>query len=223
MLKTVTAGVSIKRFPDVKFVDPNLAFVDDDVKISAGTIIEPFVILKGKTRIGKNCLILAGTTIDNTIIGDNCEIGRYNIKDSELQNNIKVGKFSEIVRSTIGDESTAVHHCYLGDTTIGKGVNIGSNTIIANFDGVNKKKTVIEDGAFIGVKTCLIAPVRIGKEAIIAAGSVITQNVPAHALAITRPDLIIKKGFWKKEGKIWRRMKRENFWQKIWKIWKRIK
>lgn len=145
----------------VTFIDPATAYIDEDVNIDKDTIIYPSVIIEGEVRIGKNCRIGPFARIrGNTKIADNCI----------------VGNFVEIVRSDIASNTKVKHHAYLGDAVVGKNVNIGAGTITANYDGKNKHKTIIKDSAFIGIGARLIAPIKIGKGAIVGAGSVVTKN-----------------------------------------------
>jgi len=145
----------------VGIIDPSTTHIYNDVTIDQDTIIYPFTVIESNVKIGKKCKIGPFARIrPDTTIGDGVEIGN----------------FAEIVRSTIGAGTVIKHHCYLGDSHIGKSVNIGAGAITANYEGGKKNKTKIEDGAFIGSGTILIAPVTIGKGAITAAGSVVTKN-----------------------------------------------
>lgn len=191
------AGVSIE--------DPDTTYIEQDVTIGPDTVISPGVILEGRTTIGSRCRIHAGVRLTNVTVADDVTIlDRSIITDSSVAlgaaigpfahirpNTVigeyaKVGNFVELKKTTLGRKSKANHLAYLGDATIGEGVNVGAGTITCNYDGTNKFKTVLEDGVFIGSDTQLIAPVRIGKGAYVAAGSSITEDVPADALAIAR-------------------------------------
>lgn len=184
---------------------PETVNIDADVVIDADAEIEAGVSLRGKThigggaRIGQGSILVdtivgAGTEIlpysvaTKTVIGANCRIGPFaHLRpDSELGNDVHVGNFVETKKTKIGRGSKANHLSYLGDTVIGERVNVGAGTITCNYNGFEKQQTIIEDGAFIGSDTQLVAPVRVGQNAIVAAGATITQEVPAGALAITR-------------------------------------
>jgi bifunctional UDP-N-acetylglucosamine pyrophosphorylase / glucosamine-1-phosphate N-acetyltransferase len=189
----------------VTLVDPAATYIDPDVEIGADTVIHPGVIIEGRTRIGAACEIYAHVTITNTEIGDNVIIKSFSvITDSRIDagaqlgpfahlrpetvvcEGAKIGNFVELKKTTLGPHSKASHLSYLGNATIGTNVNVGAGTITCNYDGEHKYETVIEDGAFIGSDSQLIAPVRVGKGAYVAAGSSITQDVPAGALGIAR-------------------------------------
>ncbi len=189
----------------VSFVNPKSVIIDPDVSIGVDTIIYPNVIIEGKSVIGSNCNIYPNTRIidstigDNVIIKDSSVIESSNIKDramigpfahlrpgSIIGISAKIGNFVEIKKSVIGDGTKASHLSYLGDAEIGENVNIGAGTITCNYDGVTKYKTVIEEEAFIGSDTQLVAPVKVGKGAYVGAGSTITKDVPPRALAISR-------------------------------------
>lgn len=202
----MAAGVSIYR--------PETCVIDPDVEIGADTILEPFVQLLGRTRIGSDCrirsfsvisdsqiadnvLIRPGCIIDQSSIASEAQLGPYShIRPrSEIGEGAHVGNFVETKKTRLGRGSKANHLTYLGDSEIGEGVNVGAGTITCNYDGVNKHVTVIEDGAFIGSDSTLVAPVRIGKGAYVAAGSTITDAVPADALALGRTRQTTKEGW----------------------------
>ncbi len=188
----------------VTIIDPNSTFIDKDVKVKQDSIILPYTIIEGSTIIGKNCNIGPYSRISNSQIGDNviidssrvneakignqCTIGPYAYlrPQAELHDNVKVGDFAEIKKSIIGENSKVPHLSYVGDTIIGKGVNIGAGTITCNYDGKNKHQTIIEDQAFIGSNTNLVAPVRVGENATVGAGSTISHDVPPDTLAVER-------------------------------------
>ncbi|GFP24855.1 bifunctional UDP-N-acetylglucosamine pyrophosphorylase / Glucosamine-1-phosphate N-acetyltransferase [Candidatus Hakubella thermalkaliphila] len=190
----------------VTFVNPQDSYVDESVTIGQDTVIFPSTYLKGRTEIGRNCLIGPSTWIVDSTIGQDSEVLFSVVRESTihsgarigpfshirsgtlLKEKVKVGAFCEVKKSTVDTGSKIPHLSYVGDTEMGKNVNIGAGTITCNYDGVNKHKTVIEDDAFIGSNTMLIAPVRVGKNATTAAGSVITKDVPDHALAIERTE-----------------------------------
>jgi bifunctional UDP-N-acetylglucosamine pyrophosphorylase / glucosamine-1-phosphate N-acetyltransferase len=196
---------------------PQTCVIDSDVEIGADTVIEPFVQLRGKTRIGSDCRIRSYSVITNTEIGDgvlvlpgcvmddsriarSATVGPYSRlrPGSDIGEGAHLGNFVETKKIKLGKGSKANHLTYLGDTEIGEGVNVGAGTITCNYDGVHKHKTVIEDGVFIGSDSTLVAPVRIGKGAYIAAASCITEDVPADSLALGRARQTVKEG-WARE------------------------
>ncbi len=186
--------------------NPDSCYIESSVAIARDVIIEPSCFIKGKTRIGKNstvgpfCQITdteigEGTRINASVIlgseiGNNNNIGPYSyIRPGTMTgNNVKIGAFCEIKKSDIARGSKVPHLSYVGDTEIGSGVNIGASSVTVNYDGFKKSRTIIEDDVFIGSDTMLIAPVKIGKGAIVAAGSVIYQDVPSNYLAIERGE-----------------------------------
>ena len=186
-------------------LDAATTFIDEGVEIGRGTILHPGVTLEGRTRIGANCRVrswvrIADSTIgDDVLVNDSCLIVESIVADggrigpfahlrpgSHLKGGCHVGNFVELKKTTLGEGSKANHLAYLGDSTIGAGVNIGAGTITCNYDGVHKHHTTIGDGAFIGSDAQLIAPVTIGAGAYVAAGSSITDDVPPGALGIAR-------------------------------------
>jgi bifunctional UDP-N-acetylglucosamine pyrophosphorylase/glucosamine-1-phosphate N-acetyltransferase len=196
---------------------PQTCVIDSEVEIGADTVIEPFVQLLGKTKIGCDCRIRSYSVINNTAIGNgvvvlpgcvmdesriahNAIIGPYSRlrPGSDIGEEAHLGNFVETKKIKLGKGSKANHLTYLGDTEIGEGVNVGAGTITCNYDGVHKHKTVIEDGVFIGSDSTLVAPVRIGKGAYIAAASCITEDVPADSLALGRARQTVKEG-WARE------------------------
>ena len=164
--------------------DASSTYIYDDVKIGTDTVIHPNTTIKG-----------------NVIIGDNCEIGpnAFIREGCIIANNVKVGNCVEIKKTIIGEGSKVPHLTYLGDCIVGKNCNIGCGTITCNYDGKNKHQTVIGDNAFIGSNVSLVAPVTIGKNVTIAAGSTITEDVPDDTLAIARERQINKDGYYKKK------------------------
>ncbi|MCU1382767.1 MAG: UDP-N-acetylglucosamine diphosphorylase/glucosamine-phosphate N-acetyltransferase [Acidobacteria bacterium] len=188
----------------VTIEDPATAYVDTGVTVGADTILHPGVSLEGRTIIGRGCEIHSGARICDAHIGDrvivlnHCVIMNATVADdacigpfahlraeSDVRANARVGNFVELKKTVLGAGSKANHLAYLGDATIGEKVNIGAGTITCNYDGVSKSQTVIEDGAFVGSDSQLIAPVTIGKGAYVGSGSTIRENVPAGALAVS--------------------------------------
>jgi bifunctional UDP-N-acetylglucosamine pyrophosphorylase/glucosamine-1-phosphate N-acetyltransferase len=191
------AGVNINR--------PETCVIDPGVEVAAGTVIEPYVQLLGRTRIGGNCRIRSFSVIENCTLGNgvlirqSCVLEDSTIADgaqigpfahlrpgSEIGENAHVGNFVETKKARLGKGAKANHLTYLGDAEIGEDANIGAGTITCNYDGVNKHKTTIGKGAFIGSDSTLVAPVTVGDGAYVGAGSCITKDVPADALAVSR-------------------------------------
>ena len=188
----------------VTIMDPNTTYIDEQVIVAKDTIIYPFTWLEGDTVIGSNCEIGPNTRIQNTVIAESVKISFSYAHDCEIANNVtvgpyvhlrpdtklcdnaKVGNFVEVKNSVVGVGSKIPHLSYIGDTDMGSGVNIGSGTITVNYDGKHKHRTTIEDEAFVGCNSNLVAPVVIGKSAYVAAGSTITKNVPGSALGVAR-------------------------------------
>ncbi|HOJ77239.1 MAG TPA: bifunctional UDP-N-acetylglucosamine diphosphorylase/glucosamine-1-phosphate N-acetyltransferase GlmU [Bacillota bacterium] len=188
----------------VTIVDPKFTYIDPEVTIGRDTIILPGTFINGKTTIGENCVIGPHTRIVNSVIGAGTEIQFSQIIEAQIgidnsigpfayirpgtisEANVKFGDFVEIKNCSIGAGSKVPHLTYLGDTELGKDVNIGAGTITCNYDGVNKHKTIIKDNSFIGSNSNLVAPVTIGSNVTIAAGSTITKDVPDGSLGIAR-------------------------------------
>jgi bifunctional UDP-N-acetylglucosamine pyrophosphorylase/glucosamine-1-phosphate N-acetyltransferase len=198
----------------VTLEDPATTYVGADVTVGPDTIIRPGVTLEGATRIGAGCEIHSGVRMGDSDVGDGvtildfCLINGARIAagarigpfahlrpQSDVREGAHVGNFVELKKTVLGAGSKANHLAYLGDATIGERVNVGAGTITCNYDGSRKNPTVIEDGAFIGSDTQLIAPVRIGKDAYVAAGSSITKDVPPGALGIARGSQVNKEGW----------------------------
>jgi bifunctional UDP-N-acetylglucosamine pyrophosphorylase/glucosamine-1-phosphate N-acetyltransferase len=179
----------------VTIVDPNSTFLDATVTVGEDTVIEPFTILKGQTAIGSECRIGPHVYIEDAKIGDRSDCGPF-VKirpGTEVAEDVHIGSFAEIVRTKIGRRTKVPHVSYLGDTILGEDANIGAGTITANFDGSNKNRTQIGDGAFVGVDTMLVAPVKLGKGARTGAGSVVTKDVPDGATAVGVPARVIRR------------------------------
>ena len=202
----VASGVTVR--------DPQTTYVDEDVEVGEGTILYPGVILESGSVIGAGCtihphvritrcrlaenvVVLDGSILEDSTVGAGASIGPHARlrPGSEIGPGAKVGNFVETKATRLGAGSKANHLSYLGDAEIGKNVNIGAGTITCNYDGAHKHRTVIEDGAFIGSNVALVAPVRIGAGAYVGAGSTITEDVPAGALAIGRGAQVIKEGW----------------------------
>jgi bifunctional UDP-N-acetylglucosamine pyrophosphorylase/glucosamine-1-phosphate N-acetyltransferase len=193
---------------------PATTWVDLEVRIGRGTVIYPSVVIEGRTTIGAQCRIypfvhlvdtrlgdrvkvLSSTMIERSRIEDDAQVGPFTHfrPNTVIRAKAKVGNFVEMKNTVFGERSKAGHLSYLGDTIVEEGVNIGAGTITCNYDGFKKSQTVIERGAFIGSGTQLVAPVRIGRRAYIGAGSVITKDVSAEALAVARGRQVEKPGW----------------------------
>ena len=197
----------------VTIVDPALTYIDVGVRIGAESVIHPLTFLEGDTRIGTGCQVGPSTRIVDSTVGDGARVESSVVKGSRigreatvgpythirpgtvLAARAKAGSFVEIKGSTVGEGSKVPHLSYVGDTTIGKGVNIGAATVTVNYDGYAKHPTVIEDDVRIGSDTMLVAPVRVGKGAVTGAGSVITKDVPPGALAVERSEQRVVQGY----------------------------
>jgi len=204
--KLIDAGVTIYR--------PETCVIDASVQVAAGTVIEPFVQLLGNTRVGAECFIRSYTVIENCTIGDkvlirqSCILSDSTVKDgakigpfahlrpeSEIGEDAHVGNFVETKKAKLGKGAKANHLTYLGDAEVGAGSNIGAGVITCNYDGVNKHRTRIGEKSFVGSDSTLVAPVEIGDGAYVGAGSCITKNVPAGALAVGRSRQVTKEGW----------------------------
>ena len=188
----------------VTIIDPASTFVDTDVEIGMDTVLYPYTWLSGKTKIGENSVIGPNVMVEDSVIGndvqmkfvyahectvkDGVTVGPYvHLRpDTVIENHVKIGNFIEVKNSTVGEGSKLPHLSYIGDTDMGARVNIGCGTIMVNYDGQHKHRTTIEDDAFIGCNSNLVAPVTIGRGAFVAAGSTITKDVPDDALGVAR-------------------------------------
>jgi bifunctional UDP-N-acetylglucosamine pyrophosphorylase / glucosamine-1-phosphate N-acetyltransferase len=181
----------------VTMIDPSTTYIGPDVQIGAGTILYPNTVIEGTVSIGKNCVI-ESSYVRDAVIGDNVTIGPFaHIRNQTvIGNNVRIGNFVEVKKSVLQDGVKAAHLTYLGDSEIGKHVNIGCGTITVNYDGKLKHKTIIEANAFIGSNVNLIAPITIGEGAVVAAGSTVTDDVPANSLAIARERQTTKVGYY---------------------------
>ncbi len=184
----------------VTLLAPETVFLSNDTKYGKNVIINPYVVIGKKTKIGDNVEILPFTHIENAILESNVSVGPFSRirPGSFLDKGSKIGNFVEIKKSKIGKNSRINHLSYVGDAILGKNVNIGAGTITCNYDGKNKNKTKILDGAFIGSNTSLVAPIKIGKNAITGAGSALTKNVKDKALSLTRSNQIEIKNYKRK-------------------------
>ncbi|MFO8079852.1 MAG: bifunctional UDP-N-acetylglucosamine diphosphorylase/glucosamine-1-phosphate N-acetyltransferase GlmU [Armatimonadota bacterium] len=197
--ETMLAGVTL--------IDPPSTFIDAGVTIGRDTVIGPGCHLQGETSVGSGCelrgqvtlrsatlgndvLVRHHTVIEHSAVGDGAQLGPFSLVrgNSEVGRECKVGSSAEMNRSRLGDGSKMQHFSYIGDTTVGEGVNVGAGAITCNYDGIDKHHTEIEDGAFVGSDVILIAPITVGKDAYTAAGSVLTKDVPPGSLAIERGD-----------------------------------
>jgi len=179
----------------VKMIGPETIFFSKDTKIGKNVTIEPYVVIGPKVKISNNVIIKSFSHLEACKIENKVEIGPYaRIRPKTiLKEGSKVGNFVEIKKSTVGKKSKINHLSYVGDTEVGKLVNIGAGTITCNYDGLNKNKTKIKDKVFIGSNSSLVAPITLNKESIVGAGSVITRNVSKKSLALTRsPQLEVK-------------------------------
>ena len=179
----------------VTITDPASTFIDGAVRIGQDTVIEPFTHIKGQTVIGESCRIGPHVHIEDARIGDRSDCGPF-VKirpGTVVDQDVHIGSFAELVRTTVGRGSKVPHVSYLGDTAVGEDVNVGAGTITANFNGEVKNKTQIGDGAFVGVDTMLVAPVKLGKGSRTGAGSVVTKDVPDGATAVGVPARVIRR------------------------------
>ncbi|WP_214743103.1 MULTISPECIES: bifunctional UDP-N-acetylglucosamine diphosphorylase/glucosamine-1-phosphate N-acetyltransferase GlmU [unclassified Exiguobacterium] len=200
----------------VTFMDPASTYISPDVVIGSDTIIYPGTVILGKTIIGSECVVGPNSDIRNSVIEDHAVVRQSVVTDSKIGEaaqvgpfahlrqqavlgaNTRIGNFVEIKKSSFGDGAKASHLSYIGDASIGERVNLGCGSITVNYDGKNKFETVVEDDAFVGCNVNLIAPVKVGKGAIVAAGSTITNDVPEEALAIARERQTNKEGYTKR-------------------------
>ena len=195
----------------VTVVDPASTYVEVGVEVGCDTVLEPFTVLRGRTRIGEGCRVGPFADIRDSVVGDGARVEGSWLDGAELgagsdcgpytklrpgtqvAEAVHIGSFAELVRTRVGRGSRVPHVSYLGDATVGENVNIGAGTITANYDGVGKNPTVIEDEAFIGVDTMLRAPVRVGRGARTGAGAVVTRDVPPGTTAVGMPARMLKR------------------------------
>jgi bifunctional UDP-N-acetylglucosamine pyrophosphorylase/glucosamine-1-phosphate N-acetyltransferase len=206
----------------VSLIDPDSAFIDEGVEIGRDTQIGPMVSLFGASRLGEGVRVGQGSVIADSIIADGTEVRPYSVLEgarvgercvlgpfcrlrpgTELADSVHIGNFVETKKATIGKASKANHLSYLGDAKIGAGVNVGAGTITCNYDGVSKHLTVLEDNVFVGSDTQLVAPVTVGEGSLIAAGTTVTEDVPAMSLVLSRSPQVTKEGWvLKRKGEI---------------------
>ena len=181
----------------VTLVAPETIFLSSNIRFGKNVVINPYVVIGPKVKIGNNVEILPFTHIENATIETNVKVGPFSrIRPGAiLSKGSRVGNFVEIKNSRVGARSKINHLSYVGDTTIGKSVNIGAGTITCNYDGKRKNRTKIQDQVFIGSNSSLVAPVTIGKNSVVGAGSVITKNVRKKSLALTRSKQVEKKNY----------------------------
>ncbi len=190
---------------------PDGICIEENVKIGKGTLILPNTVIMGETEIGKNCVIGPNSYICDTVIGDNTKLNNTQSFNSEIgsgvtagpfvhirpnckiADNVHIGNFVEVKNSTVDEGSKLPHLLYVGDSDVGKYVNFGCGCVTVNYDGRNKSRTTVKNGAFIGCNTNLVAPVTVGENAFTAAGSTITEDVPDNALAVARNRQTVKK------------------------------
>ena len=208
----------------VTFLDIDTVFIDDGVKIGEGTVIEPCVQIRGKTEIGAHCLIGQNSRIENSILSDEVKVLSSVVLESRIGSgtnvgpfaylrpnsvvgrDCKIGDFVEVKNSTLGDGTKASHLTYIGDSDLGNDINLGCGVVFVNYDGTNKYRSTIEDGAFIGCNTNLVSPVNVGKGAYIAAGTTVTKDVPEDALCVGRARQKVIEG-WAEERGLYRKNK----------------
>ena len=184
----------------VKMIGPDTIYFSKDTKIGKNVIIEPYAVIGSKVKIGNNVIIKSFSHLENCKIENKVEIGPYaRIRPgTTLKEGSKIGNFVEIKKSTLGKKSKVNHLTYIGDTSIGKSVNVGAGTITCNYDGIKKNKTRIKDNVFIGSNSSLVAPITLAENSIVGAGSVITRNVSKKSLALTRSQQLEVKNYKRK-------------------------
>ena len=185
----------------VKMMGPETIFFSKDTKIGKNVTIEPYVVFGLKVKIGNNVTIKSFSHLENCKVENKVDIGPYaRVRPGTiLKEGSKVGNFVEIKKSIIGKKSKINHLSYIGDSNIGKSVNIGAGTITCNYDGIKKSKTIIKDNVFVGSNSSLVAPVSLAENSVIGAGSVITKNVKKKSLALTRAKQIEVKNYKRKK------------------------
>ena len=184
----------------VTLKSPETVFLSNDTKYGKNVVISQYVVIGKKTKIGNNVEILPFTHIENATLEDNVNVGPFSRvrPGSFLSQGSRVGNFVEVKKSKIGKNTKINHLSYVGDAVVGKNVNIGAGTITCNYDGRKKNKTKILDGAFIGSNSALIAPIKIGKNSVVGAGSALTKNVKNKSLSLTRSNQVEIKNYKRK-------------------------
>lgn len=200
----------------VTLVDPAAIYIEADVQIGADTVIEPGVVLKGKTIIGEDCLIGANSEIRDSKLGDRVRVTSSNIEESEMADDsnigpyshlrpkskvgerVHIGNFVEVKNSTLDEDTKVGHLTYVGDADLGKNINVGCGTVFVNYDGKKKHRSTVGDNSFIGCNVNLVAPVTVARNTFLAAGSTITKDVPEGAMGIARARQENKDGYWEK-------------------------
>ena len=179
---------------------PETVFLSSDTKYGKNVVINPYVVIGIKTKIGNNVEILSFTHIENATLENNVKVGPFSrIRPGAiLSKDSRIGNFVEVKKSKVGNNTKINHLSYIGDSFIGKNVNIGAGTITCNYDGKKKNKTKILDGAFVGSNTALVAPIKIGKNSIVGAGSTLTKNVKNKSLSLTRSKQVEIKNYKRK-------------------------
>ena len=184
----------------VKMIAPDTIYFSKDTKVGKNVTIEPYVVIGTKVKIGNGVIIKSFSCLENCKIENQVEIGPYaRIRPgTTLKEGSRIGNFVEIKKSTLGKKSKVNHLTYIGDTSIGKLVNIGAGTITCNYDGIKKNKTKIKDNVFIGSNSSLVAPLTIEENSVVGAGSVITRKVSKKSLALTRSQQLEVKNYKRK-------------------------
>ena len=184
----------------VNMIAPETIYFSKDTKIGKNVTIEPYVVIGSKVKIGNNVIIKSFSHLENCKIENKVEIGPYaRVRPgTTLKEGSKIGNFVEIKKSTLGKKSKVNHLTYIGDSSIGKSVNVGAGTITCNYDGIKKYKTRIKDNVFIGSNSSLVAPITLAENSIVGAGSVITRNVRKKSLALTRSQQLEVKNYKRK-------------------------
>ena len=185
----------------VKMIAPDTVFFSKNTKIGKNVTIEPYVVIAENVSIGNNVRILSFSHLEGVKIENNINVGPYARlrPGTVLKSGSKVGNFVEVKKSIIGKDAKLNHLSYIGDSKLGKKVNIGAGTITCNYDGIKKNKTIIEDEVFVGSNSSLVAPIKLEKKSIIGAGSVITKKVTKNSLALTRTEQIEIKNYKRKK------------------------
>jgi bifunctional UDP-N-acetylglucosamine pyrophosphorylase/glucosamine-1-phosphate N-acetyltransferase len=204
----------------VTIVDPATTYIEDGVSVGAETVIYPNTAISGRTRIGRACRIGPNTIVSDSAIGDRCRVVASVVEEAVLEDEVSVGPFShvrsgshlasgvyvgnfaEVKKSRLGQGTKMGHFGYVGDAQVGGEVNIGAGTVTCNFDGVSKHRTTIDQGAFIGSDTMLVAPVRVGRRASTGAGSVVNRDVPPDTVAVGIPARIRRKRRSRRKGRV---------------------